>query len=147
MTKKDREKLINQLKKVLAKQPIKLAYLYGSYARGQETPKSDIDIAVVMERNSKKADYEIAVALQSQLGKNFPEIDIRSINLENPSVFLRNVLKEGKPLVVKDESERINFEVNAMKKFYDASYVRNFMKRYLYQKIKEDSYGRRQTYN
>lgn len=140
------QKLIRRLKKALGKQPLKLAYLYGSAARGQEGKKSDLDIAVLLKPKTKKADYQIASELQSALGPGTPEIDVREINLETEPVFLRNVLKEGKSIYAKSEKERINFEVKAMKKFYDNAYLRNFMSKHLYQIIKEGRYGHRQSY-
>ena len=38
--------LINKLTSYFAKQPIERAWIFGSYARSEENPKSDIDILV-----------------------------------------------------------------------------------------------------
>lgn len=40
---------LNQLRKHLASTPIKKAYLFGSYARGEETPESDVDILAELD--------------------------------------------------------------------------------------------------
>ena len=37
---------------------VKAIYLFGSYARGTQTPLSDIDICVITEYNSKKIRQE-----------------------------------------------------------------------------------------
>lgn len=139
------KKVLNQLKKVLAKQPIKLAYLYGSFARGQEGKKSDLDIAVVLKNPNKDSFLEVGGEISSVI-KGI-EVDVREINLTSPPVFLRNVLKEGKPVCVQNERERVNFEVAVMKKFYDSAYLRNFMTKYVHQAIKKGNYGRRQDYH
>jgi len=145
MTRQDKDKLIDQLKKILAKQPIKLAYLYGSYARGQETPKSDIDIAVVMEESAEKTDYQIAGELQKSIGKGRPEIEVREIKPTTEPVFLRSVLKDRITLLARSEKERVNFETKGMKRFYDTQHLRNLNFYYLKKSLKEGSYGGRPT--
>ena len=139
------QKTLIQLKKALSKQPIKIAYLYGSYARGQETPKSDIDIAVVLESESKIADYEISVNLQNEVKTGTSEIEVREIKSDTEPVFLRSVLKDRIVLFAKNEKERVNFETRAMKKFFDTQHLRNLNYYYLKKSIKEGSYGRRPT--
>lgn len=145
MIQQNKEKLISQLRKALAKQPIKLAYLYGSYARGQETPKSDIDIAVVMTEKTKTADYEIAAALQKIIGKSLPEIEVREIKSTTEPVFLRSVLKDKITLLARSEKERVDFETKGMKKFYDTQHLRNLNFYYLKKSLKEGNYGSRPT--
>ncbi len=41
--------MLNQLRKYLASKPIKKAYLFGSYARGEATPESDVDILAELD--------------------------------------------------------------------------------------------------
>lgn len=139
MTKQDREKIINQLKKALAKQPVKLAYLYGSYARGQETPKSDIDIAVIMNENSKKADYEIANELHLSIN-NGSLINVVTINEKTNSIFLHSILKTRVVLISKNERERVSFEVKTTKKYWDDEYLRKKFRFYQKKSQKEDPY-------
>lgn len=146
MTQQEREKLINKLKKILSKQPVKLAYLYGSYARGQETPKSDIDIAVVMAEKAKTADYEIAAGLQKAIGKSLPEIEVREIKPTTEPVFLRSVLKDRITLLARSEKERVDFETKGMKRFYDTQHLRNLNFYYLKKSLKEGNYGGRPAY-
>lgn len=134
---------LEKLKKALSKQPIKFAYLYGSYARGQEHLKSDLDIAIVMEENSKKADYEIGGSIQSELGTGFPKTETREISLGSEPIFLRSVLKDKIVLYSKNEKERVSFEVSAMKKFYDTQHLRDLNFYYLNKSIKEGNYGHR----
>lgn len=44
-------RLSNLLQPILGKEPVYLAYLYGSTARGENTPLSDLDIALAAERD------------------------------------------------------------------------------------------------
>mgnify|MGYP006266126129 CR=1 FL=1 len=43
--------LLRQLREVLAKYPVRAAYLFGSYARGDERPDSDVDVYVQIDRS------------------------------------------------------------------------------------------------
>ena len=44
--------LVNKINRVLATEPVKRAWLFGSYSRGEETAGSDIDILVQMAPNN-----------------------------------------------------------------------------------------------
>ena len=44
--------LVNRIRKVLVNEPVQKAWLFGSYARGQEEPGSDIDLLVQMAPNN-----------------------------------------------------------------------------------------------
>ena len=42
--------LIPKIQECMKTQPVKKAWLFGSYSRGEETPTSDIDILVVFDK-------------------------------------------------------------------------------------------------
>lgn len=134
------KKVLNQLKMALARQPIKLAYIYGSYARGQEHKRSDLDIAVVL-KNPEKDDL-FKIAAQINLAIKGIKIDIREINLQTEPVFLRSVLKNRVTLLAKSEKERVIFETQAMKRFFDTEHLRKLNYLYLKKSLEEDNYGR-----
>ena len=71
---------------------IKCAYLFGSYARGEATGKSDIDILVVCPPIGMKF-YGIAAELEEQL---FKEVDLHTQRqlMDNESL-LEDILKDG----------------------------------------------------
>ena len=71
---------------------IECAYLFGSYARGEATGRSDIDILVVCPPMGMKF-YGIATELEEQLHK---QIDLHTHRqLVKNEKFLEQVLKEG----------------------------------------------------
>lgn len=43
--------MVSRIRDVLVTEPVRRAWLFGSYARGQESPHSDIDILVEMAPN------------------------------------------------------------------------------------------------
>lgn len=66
--------LINVIRAYFATQPVLKAWLFGSYARGEQTPDSDVDILVVFdEENGRKVSllrhFGIALGLEDLLGK------------------------------------------------------------------------------
>ena len=71
---------------------VKAAYLFGSYARGEATGKSDIDILVVVPPIGMRY-YGIAVDLEERLHK---QVDMHTHRqLMRNEVFAEEVLKEG----------------------------------------------------
>ncbi len=44
--------LVNRIREVFVGEPVQKAWLFGSYARGQEGPDSDIDLLVQMAPNN-----------------------------------------------------------------------------------------------
>ena len=123
-------KTLTRLKKTLRRQPVRLAYLYGSTARNQEHKHSDIDIAVVVDPKAKKGFLQIGAELDQLIpGVN---VDVRELKKDSSPVFSMNVINESKPLLVKDEKERINFELSLMDRYYDSEKIRRI--NYLYMK-------------
>lgn len=71
---------------------IRCAYLFGSYARGEATSKSDIDILVVCPPLGMRF-YGIAAELEDRLHK---QIDLHTHRqLKENEKFLEEVLKDG----------------------------------------------------
>ena len=67
--------------------------LFGSYARGEQTPKSDIDLLVEFEENTQDL-YEIKLQLKDFFKKNLEiEIDICREKYIKPRIR-KSILKE-----------------------------------------------------
>lgn len=137
---------IKKIQKILAKQPnVIAAYLFGSAARGQTHPKSDVDIGVVVS-DVAGIDYgELCFKIGGVVSRK--EVDLRIVVLKKTSpVFLYNLIKENLCLYAKSEKERVQFETQALRRFYDSARIRKIYRYYLRKAIKEDTYGRRQAY-
>ena len=72
---------------------IECAYLYGSYARGEATGKSDIDILVIIDKPMGIRYFGIAADLEEQLHK---KVDLQSYEqLLDNAPMLKDILVEG----------------------------------------------------
>lgn len=76
--------------------------LYGSYARGMNTPESDVDVALLLNgslnRETENKLSDLVVDLNLKYDKVFSVIDIDYAvfqKWENVTPFYRNVNKEG----------------------------------------------------
>lgn len=127
---------ININKNIFKKLNIKLAYLFGSRAKGLSAEKSDFDIAVLFEKNpSDPLALKETALLSQKLTKFFPaKIDIVSLN-NAPLLLKYEVVAHGQPLYCEDEAERINFEVLIIKEYIDEEPIRNLYNKAFYRRI------------
>ena len=90
-TRTDVEKTIKEL---LVRYNAEYALLFGSYARGEETEESDIDVLVFGGDNFKKSNiFAFAEELRQITGKNVDAFEICEVDRSTP--FYDNVIKEG----------------------------------------------------
>jgi predicted nucleotidyltransferase len=123
-------------KQIFKKSHIKLAYLFGSQAKGNAAKESDFDVAVLFEEEpvDSLALKEIC-SLSRELEKSFPaKLDI--VSLHAASLLLKyEVVTHGKSIYCQDEAERINFEVSIIKEYIDEEPIRNLYNQALYKRI------------
>ncbi|MFO7711790.1 MAG: nucleotidyltransferase domain-containing protein [Dehalococcoidia bacterium] len=95
------------------KRPAVIAvYLFGSHARGTAGPTSDLDICVITERDiSRQAKEEI-------MGNSSRNIDV-VLFWDLPPVIRFRVLREGRPLYVRDELELHRIKVKTLDIYLD----------------------------
>ena len=86
----------NKIVPILKKANIKKAALFGSYVRGDNTEKSDIDILIAFPENATLIDF---VRLQRHLEENLSKkVDIVSYNAISP-LIKESVLEYQYPLL------------------------------------------------
>ena len=90
-TRTDIEKAIKAL---LVKYNAEYALLFGSYARGDQKPDSDVDVIVFGGERFKKTNiFAFAEDLRTLTGKDVDAFEIAEVNTETP--FYRRVVEEG----------------------------------------------------
>lgn len=71
---------------------VKYAYLFGSYAKGKATEKSDVDLLVSMPVNGL-AFYELVERLRGSLKKKIDLLD--ETQLEDNTALVKEILQDG----------------------------------------------------
>jgi predicted nucleotidyltransferase len=132
-----REQLMSDLKEFFSKkEDVVFAYLFGSIAYNNYNSKSDIDVAVFLENKEDKDLFDERINLIVELEKKFKrDVDVVILNSVK-DVFLRYVIfREGILLFRKDEEQRINFELRAMREYFDfAPYIKMYKEKLLLSK-------------
>ncbi|HHV25751.1 type VII toxin-antitoxin system MntA family adenylyltransferase antitoxin [Anaerosalibacter bizertensis] len=105
---------------------INFAYIFGSYARGEENINSDIDIAIMpKEINMDKMSGLFVRGNLIELGKSIFKKDVDIVFLNADSVFLKyKIIQEG--IVIKDSRDRITFESIVLREYFDFKYYSNY---------------------
>ena len=91
---------------------VEAIYLFGSYAKGNAKPISDIDICVLTKKNITKNIKENILSNSSK------KIDI-SIFWDLPPTLRFRVFKEGKLLYKKDEISLQRVKITTLKSYLD----------------------------
>ncbi len=95
------------------------AYLFGSVARGTDTAKSDVDIAILY-RVDPPSTLD-SLALRREGGSKGGAGNARSSSSLNraPVDLVHRVLRDGQILLDRDRGARIRFEVKARNEYFD----------------------------
>lgn len=95
------------------------AYLFGSTARGQARPGSDVDVAVLLAAPPPATLASIPVELESALTHDLGITTQVVILNRSPVDLVKRVLRDGILIAERDRSRRIAFEVRARNAYWD----------------------------
>lgn len=123
----------------LATQPdVVVAYHFGSTATDRARPDSDVDIAILVE-DAKEGETLLDRQLKIMAALDgFDNRDVQVTLLNDAAPFFAfQVIKEGKYFYERNHSERIEFFVNALKRYFDFKHILDFQNRAFVQRVKE----------
>jgi len=119
----EREELCKKIAEALQKRPEVLeAYLFGSQARDEVQPHSDVDVAVYVEPEALKRpshwglQIEIASDLMTAVHRN--DVDVVLLNRSDPFLYHR-VLRDGVRLFARDLRATTVREGQALSRYFD----------------------------
>ena len=98
-----------------------LAYLFGSYARRQAGPLSDLDIAVLLAgRSNDDRCFDTRLTIIGDLMAlfHFNEVDVVVLN-QAPATLRYRVVRDGIILYSRDEDERAEFTARTVSEYLD----------------------------
>lgn len=93
---------------------VEFAYLFGSSARGDEFPLSDIDIAVYMRSGNIHFDDEMRLHSILSRGLKSNNVDLVILNRTKNIIFLEEIVRYGRVVCDNNLSLRESFELNVL---------------------------------
>lgn len=116
MAQTQRERLFATMRDaVLAVFPnVQAIYVYGSFARGEQWPDSDIDLAILRDAGAPSWNrLEVDADLASRLQREVDLVDLRSAS----DVLRREVLESGRLLYAVDPQALLAWEAGALTRY------------------------------
>ena len=131
----EREQFQQALDRTFASHGVVLAYLYGSQARGDAGPLSDVDVAVLFGFDVPENErVNRVLRLIGALGSVFRRDDVYVVDLAESSPLLRHrVYYDGQLLYCADDRVRVRFETTALRDYVDTEPLRKIKRKYVFQ--------------
>jgi predicted nucleotidyltransferase len=122
-----------ELGEVFERHDVVLAYLYGSQARGDAGPLSDVDVAVYFRPDvPESVRFERVLHLIGKLGNMLGRNDVYVVDLAmSPPLLRHRVYYDGQMLYCADDSERVRFETVALRDYVDTEPLRRIKHKYI----------------
>lgn len=138
------KKRIKNLEKIFKKEGVVLAYLFGSVAKGNVTPLSDIDIAVLFSNKVKRDEYfDKRLKLASEIDKALGVYKTEIICLnEAPPLLKHRAIFQGIVIFARDIKLKRNFEFRVLQEYEDFKYHLETSFEIMKKQIKQGTFGR-----
>ncbi|MFA9446075.1 nucleotidyltransferase domain-containing protein [Egicoccus sp. AB-alg6-2] len=112
--------LVETIGTALAGEPVEFAYLFGSQARGDAQPHSDVDLAVLFADGLPASDrferfLELGARLERLLGRHVDVVDLA----EAPLRLAGRILTERVVVVGLQSAARVRYETDLLPRFLD----------------------------
>ena len=119
-------------------------YLFGSRARGHPGPRSDVDLAVILdERLDAAARWRKRLDLMADAARRLGTDAVDLVVLEEaPTVLGHRVLAHGVLLSERDPRRRVEVAERIMRRYLDEAYLRRVLDAGLAQRLREGRFAR-----
>lgn len=126
---------------------IKLVILYGSYARGDFGPKSDLDLFILISKSDAvEKIHNAVIRIEEKIGKSIqPTIRTGEEFRKTDSGLMQNLLREGKILFLRDVYEISAVTLLKQKPFIIYSFRINSLSQKNKAKFNREFYSRTKT--
>jgi hypothetical protein len=123
--------------------PVVAAYLFGSAARGETTPLSDVDIAVYLDEPRREARVAAYLGLRRRLAQALGNGPVDLVLLNDAPPALAGRIITGDRLYSADERERIRLETTILSQYQDLLPVLKHYDRWLHARTLAGLFGKR----
>ena len=132
------------LREVFQSQGVVLAYLYGSQARGDAGPLSDVDVAVLFGSDLPRRErFSRAGRLISDLCQLLQRDDVYVVDLDRiPPLLCHRIYLNHRLLYCPDDVGRVAFETSALRQYVATRALRHTRWHYVARRIAQGRYGR-----
>jgi uncharacterized protein len=117
----ERSDVVDRLERYFAEKPgdLAAAYLYGSVARDEARPGSDVDVGVLFVEDPPPTLAGLPTRVEAELAELLHgNVQVVSLN-SAPVDLVQRVLRDGVLLLDRDRSRRIAFEVRSRNAYWD----------------------------
>ena len=116
------EEGVEALRRALEGRPdVRLVYLFGSAARGEARPASDLDVGVVFASIPAPAQLDqLATDLEMAAGRR---VDLVVLNEAAP-LLTHEAIRARRLMVCRKDDERVDFETRATARYLDTTHRR-----------------------
>ena len=104
-------------------------YLYGSQARGDASPESDIDLGLLLARRPRPTLEGPARDLEDAVERSLRRTTQVVVLNTAPADLVHRVLRDGILLLDRDRASRIRFEVQSRNEYFDLEPIRRLYRR------------------
>ena len=118
MTEFERQQMFDSARDaLLAAEPLAWAiYVYGSFARGDDWPDSDLDLAVLLPPGRRLANkLDLAGHIARLVHREVDLVDLRVAGMD----LLTEVWRDGRPLLIQQQSQTLVWEAEKMSDYAD----------------------------
>ena len=117
------EEDIQKIEGCLKKHPVVTAYIFGSEAKGVAGVLSDIDVAVFIHTDIKKADrFDLRLRLSNDMSAIMGKrVDLVVLN-DSPIHLSYEIIRHGKIIFCNDRSAKVDMELDILSRYLDRRY-------------------------